>query len=90
MSARVWEQLKARAMRLVMAAAEKQARRIARSLAAELPDLTIEADGADVTISGRDLTQRRERDARLRFAGRLGLDGSGPDRSGPKGSDYEH
>lgn len=70
MSGRLWERVKARALRLAAAAAEREARRIARDVAADFPELTVEQTDADVTISGRGLARRRADDVRLRFIGR--------------------
>lgn len=85
MSGRLWDQIKAKALRLAARAAEREARRIARRLeerrGAGAPaisvDVTQHAEGAAVTVSGPGLAQRAESDPALRFAGRDGAGGAG-------------
>ncbi|QJQ32383.1 hypothetical protein GV829_07905 [Sphingomonas lacunae] len=85
MSGRLWDQIKARALRLAARAAEREARRIARRLEQRwrqgIPpveiDVTPEPEGAAVTVSGPGLALQAESDPALRFAGRDGAGGAG-------------
>jgi hypothetical protein len=85
MSGRLWDQIKARALRLAARAAEREARRIARRLEerrgpdapAITADVAPETEGAVVTVRGPGLAQRAESDPALRFVGRDGAGGPG-------------
>mgnify|MGYP001024220600 CR=1 FL=1 len=63
--------LLAEAERIATARAHDLARRTADDIAAAFPFLGVEVDGDEVRVAGRDLLPRRERDVRLRFAGRV-------------------